>query len=94
MKKEEKLKIIKWYIQNYCGFYDSSLVQTEDLSQLESIVRNDRLHEYNSTCSSCYWGGHDHARKCRRCIYAAHGSHEIDGYTFPYAYLKQWMRED
>ncbi len=81
MKKEEKIKIIKWYIKEKCslGKIQTEKDNTNDLKLLEKLVMDDRAAPHYSNCCTCWYGEKDYCKKCTICT---------DGseYTFPYGY--------
>lgn len=83
MKKADKLRIIKWYIKQWCGSDHKQVIamETDDLSELENLVMSDRCGIHSSECCTCWYydrGGY----KCATC-------EEWGNYTFPYGY---WMK--
>lgn len=85
MKKEEKVKIIKWYISNKCGLgqIQTEKDKTNDLKILEKLVMDDRSYSHHSVCCTCWYGNKDYAEKCTKCN---NGSKHI----FPYGYWKKF----
>jgi hypothetical protein len=89
MKKEEKVRIIKWYISNKCGL---GKIQTEkdnidDLKTLEKLTMNDRAYPHFSNCCSCWYGDKDYSEKCVSCS-------EGSKYVFPYGYWKKFCEKE
>lgn len=88
MNKSDKVKIIKWYISNYCGLGNIQTLknETDDLHKLEMMVMNDRTYPNYGKCSTCWHQNKDYYSKCIGC----HNSDEKGGYTFPYGYWKNF----
>lgn len=89
MKKEEKIKIIKWYINKNCGL---GKIQTEkdninDLKVLERLLMNDRAYPHCSDCYTCFYYNKDYAEKCTIC-------EKGSKYTFPYGYWKKFYERN
>lgn len=89
MKKEEKVKIIKWYIKNKCGLgkIQNEKDNTDDLKILEKLVMNDRAYPNYSICCSCWYNDRDYVKKCETCNAGSN-------YTFSYEYWKKFYERD
>lgn len=89
MKKEDKIKVIKWYIGYHCGLGKIQTLKnaTDDLKQLELLVMEDRAGTHTSNCSTCWYDDRDYNSKCESCI-------EYSNYTFPYGYWKKFYERD
>ena len=90
MEKDEKIKLIKWYIKNYCCLSEIQTKKdnTDDLKELEQLVANERdPYIHISYCSQCLHGNKDYIKKCYDCKCGSK-------FTFPYAYwLKVYNRK-
>lgn len=89
MKKDEKVKIIKWFIQQYCG---KTHIQTEkdninDLTTLEQLVKDDQTYPHHHVCSTCWWDDKACWKRCSEC-------NDGDKYAFPYGYLEKFYYRD
>lgn len=95
MTKEEKTKIIKWYIRNY--IQTSQNIERLTIEQLETIVRTSpNLLGDISKCNHCTSDGKDYSKRCCNCI-AQGGNNknklnQVDNYKFRYDYWK-WFAE-
>lgn len=89
MKKEDKVKILKWYISQKCGLgsIQAEKDNTNDLNMLENILMNDRCYPHHSICNTCW---HDKKDYCKECTVCKAGSN----YTFPYGYWKKFYERD
>lgn len=86
MKKEEKLKIIKWFIREKCGLGEiqTEMNKTNDLKTLEQLVMRDRTGFHNSDCETCWYGERDYCTRCSTC-------NKGSKYVFPYGYWKKFF---
>ena len=94
IKKDEKIKIIKWYIKKYIRIDKTTLDNVNDLKDLENIVRtHEDCFGKISKCKACHYDGKDFCHKCANCI-AWNWDKDItetkDNYVFPYGYYKSF----
>lgn len=89
MKKENKIKIIKWYIKSHCqlGEIQTKKDNTDDLNILEELTMNDRAYPKHSSCCSCWYRDRDYQKKCISCD-------DGSNYTFPYGYWNKFYERD
>ena len=94
MTKEERAKIIKWYIRNY--IQTSQNIEKLAIEQLEMIVRTDpNLLGDSSKCNQCTSDGKDYSKRCCNCIEQSGDKSSlkpVDNYKFRYDYWK-WFAE-
>jgi len=89
MKKEDKVKIIKWFITNKCGLgkIQTEKNNTDNLKILEQLLMNDGAYPHYSNCCTCWYNNMDYFKKCSTC---KNGSN----YTFPYGYWEKFCERD
>ena len=96
MKKDDKVKIIKWYIKNKM-ITTRDINEINDLKILEGIVRTEK-HIFNgvSKCNGCTSADKDCCERCGTCIVWNWKKVEnpIDNYRFSYYYWKKFMELD
>lgn len=94
MTKEDKVKIIKWYISQYCGFgsIQTQINDTEDINILEIMVMNDRSYCHYSKCSTC-WYNNDNRNDINNCI-ECNKTQDKGNYTFPYGCWRKFYKKE
>lgn len=96
MKKDDKVKIIKWYIENKM-ITSRDIDEINDLKILEEIVRTEKPFFNNiSRCNGCTSDNKDWCERCGSCIVWNWKKVEnpIDNYRFSYCYWKKFMELD
>ena len=94
MKKEEKIRVIKWYISHYMNT-KTDYSEVDDLKDLEEIVRTaTNCFGKSDRCYQCTSDGKDYCKRCANCI-EWHWDKDIietaDNYRFRYAYWKTFF---
>jgi hypothetical protein len=91
MKKEEKIRVIKWYISQYMNT-KTDYSEVDDLKDLEEIVRTaTNCLAISNRCNQCTSDGKSYCKRCANCI-EWHWDKDIietaDNYRFRYVYWK------
>lgn len=91
MKKEEKIRVIKWYISHYMNT-KTDYSEVADLKDLEEIVRTaTNCLDKSDRCNQCTSDGKSYCKRCANCI-EWHWDKDIietaDNYRFRYTYWK------
>lgn len=94
IKKEDKVKIIKWYIKKYIHISNIDMDNINCLKELENIVRTNKdCFGKISECKACYYDGRDFCPKCGNCKswnWDKDATEIKDNYVFPYGYYKSF----
>lgn len=91
MKKEEKIRVIKWYISHYLNT-KTDYSEVVNLKNLEEIVRTaTNCFAKSNRCNQCTSDGKSYCKRCANCI-EWHWDNDIietaDNYRFRYTYWK------
>lgn len=94
MKKEEKIRVIKWYISHHMNT-KTDYNEVCDLKELEEIVRiATNCFGKSDRCNQCTSDGKSYCKRCANCI-EWHWDKDIietaDNYRFRYTYWKTFF---
>lgn len=99
MKKEEKIRVIKWYISHYLNT-KTDYSEVVNLKNLEEIVRTaTNCFAKSNRCNQCTSDGKSYCNRCANCI-EWHWDSDIpddecvDNYRFRYQYWKTFYDFD
>lgn len=98
VKKDDKIKIIKWYIKKYINIENINLNSVNDLKGLENIVRTQQdCFGRVSECKACHYDGRDYCPKCAACKswnWDKNITEIKDNYVFRYGYYKSFYENE
>lgn len=97
IKKEEKIRIIKWYIKNYINISSDININTiNDLNELEKIVRTSKnIFSQINGCQACHYEGRSYCKQCSNCKewhWDKDITEETDNYAFRYGYYRNFYQ--